>query len=221
MEMFVSGVLGVHILAGTIALFSGPVAMFSLKGGKTHRLWGKIYFYGMATVFLTALFLSIFKNIPFLLMIAFLSMYLVTSGYRALYLKKLHLGQKATIGDWIFLLVSLAGCLSLVGWGVYIIFFAGSNFGIVGVILGLLGCRLIYKDMKKFIVPPTNKDHWLFSHVTGMAGGYVATVTAFAVVNVRFLPGPVTWILPTLVGFFLITRWMRNHKKNQTNTATS
>jgi hypothetical protein len=154
-------------------------------------------------------------------MIAFLSMYLVTSGYRALYLKKLHIGQKAPAFDWIFLSVSMTGCVALVGWGLYMIFFAGNNFGIVGVVLGLLGSRLVYKNVMRFIVPPTEKDHWLFAHVTGMAGGYVATFTAFAVVNIRFLPGPVTWILPTLVGFFLITRWMRIHKKRNADTATS
>lgn len=221
METLVSGMLGAHIIAGTIALFTGPVAMLTLKGGKNHRLWGKVYFYSMVVVFLTAVVLAIFKDIPFLFMIAFLSIYLVVSGYRALYLKKLHIGQKATTGDWMFIIVSLIGCMSLVGWGLYRIFILNSNFGIVGIVLGLLGCRLVYKDLKKFIVPPTDKDHWLFSHVTGMGGGYIATFTAFAVVNIRFLPGPITWILPALVGGFLIARWMRTYKKSKIDTAAS
>jgi uncharacterized membrane protein len=221
MENLLSGMLGAHIVAGTLALLTGPVAMLTLKGGRNHRLWGKVYFYSMVVVFLTAVVLSVFKDIPFLLMIAFLSIYLVVSGYRALYLKKLHAGQKAAIGDWIFLIVSLAGCMALVGWGVYRIFVLSSNFGIVGIALGLLGCRLVYKDIKKFVVPPKDKDHWLFSHVSGMGGGYIATFTAFAVVNITFLPGPVIWILPAVIGGTLIARWAREHRKGKTRAVVT
>lgn len=94
----------------------------------------------------------------------------MVSGYRALYLKKLHDGQKATTRDWIFVVISLIGCMGLAGWGLYRIFVLNNNFGIVGIALGLLSCRLAYRDLRKFVVPPADKEHWLLSHVTGMGG---------------------------------------------------
>ncbi len=204
----------VHISAGTIALIAGPLAMLTKKGGRQHRAWGNVYSYGMCIVFVTAVYLSVFKEIPFLLMIAFFSFYLVVSGYRALSYKKLHKGQRVAIGDWIFSVASFLFSLALVGWGIYKILVAGDAFGVVGIALGGLGCRLIYTGIKAFLVRPTDKKYWLYKHVTSMGGAYIATFTAFAVVNVTFLPGPVTWILPTLVGTFFIVRWKRNYQSS-------
>lgn len=62
----------------------------------------------MLVVFVTAVALSIFKDIPFLLMMAFFSFYLVVLGYRALSYKKLHKGQKVALGGWLFIGVFFA-----------------------------------------------------------------------------------------------------------------
>jgi hypothetical protein len=35
--------LGVHITAGSGAFLLAPLALVTAKGGKAHRLWGKIY----------------------------------------------------------------------------------------------------------------------------------------------------------------------------------
>lgn len=220
MEKIIAGFLITHITAGTVALLSGPVAMFTAKGGNQHRRWGKVYFYAMVVVFLTALVLSIFKDIPFLLMIAFFSFYLVVAGYRALSLKNLHKGQKAPLGDWLFSIGSLMGSITLFGWGIYQ-FIQQSELGIVAIVLGALGCSIIFKRLRSFMKPPTDKNHWLYAHVTGMGGGYVATFTAFAVVNVHFLPGALTWILPSIIGGLLIKRWNWQHKKNVADKAAA
>jgi uncharacterized membrane protein len=45
---------GVHILLGSLALVIAPLAMLTIKGGRWHRRWGKIYFYAMAGVAFTA-----------------------------------------------------------------------------------------------------------------------------------------------------------------------
>ena len=190
MEEIIKIILITHIGAGTVALLSGPIAMFTKKGGKSHRRAGKVYAIGMVIVFITAVTLSVFKDIPFLLMIAFFSFYLVVSGYRALSYKKLHKGQKVAAGDFVFCWACFILSWVLVGWGVYKIGWEGNIFGLVGIVLGLLACRLIYTNISAFKKKPNDPQYWLFAHVTGMGGAYIATFTAFAVVNVTFLPAP-------------------------------
>ena len=210
--------LAVHILAGSTALVSGPVAMIARKGGKQHRQWGKIYFSAMVVVFITAVFMSLYKDIPFLLMIAVLSFYLVVSGNRALALKNLHRGQKAGWRDWSFAIVSQVFCLGLLIWGARQ-WIAGDNLGIAAVVLGSLGVVSTSLSIRKFIVPPEDKDHWLYAHVGGMAGGYIAAVTAFMVVSVTFLPDPWPWIIPAMVGVPLIRLWRYRYQKRQEQKA--
>src|SRR5258708_6396890 len=66
----------VHISAGFMAFFLAPAALITAKGGKQHRRWGKIYFWMMAVVALTALVLSVYRPIPFLTLVAVFSFYM-------------------------------------------------------------------------------------------------------------------------------------------------
>ncbi len=211
-------ILAVHIVAGSTALVSGPVAMVAPKGGKQHRRWGKVYFFGMVVVFVTAVFMSLYKDIPFLLMIAILSFYLVVSGNRALALKNLHRGQKVGWHDWSFAIVSQVFCIGLLAWGAHQ-WIAGNTLGIAAVVLGALGVRSTYLSMRKFIIPPEDKNHWLYAHVGGMAGGYIATVTAFMVVSATFLPDPWPWVVPAMIGVPLIRIWRYSYQKRQKQKA--
>ena len=68
--------LTIHILAGTIALLCAALAVTSEKGKKLHVLSGRTYFWGMATIFLTAIPMSIITSNIFLFLIAIFSFYL-------------------------------------------------------------------------------------------------------------------------------------------------
>ena len=91
-ELLVSLVRYLHIATAATALVIAPCAMIANKGGDYHRLWGKIYFYAMAVVALTALVLAIYGLNLFLGVLALFSFHLVASGYRALYHKRVHEG---------------------------------------------------------------------------------------------------------------------------------
>ena len=54
--------LPIHILAGTIALLCAALAVSSEKGKRLHMISGRIYFWGMATIFLTAIPMSIISS---------------------------------------------------------------------------------------------------------------------------------------------------------------
>src|SRR5262249_23722902 len=74
--------LVIHITAGFISLFSALFAMLSTKGQTKHRFFGKCFFYGMTTVFFTAVPLSLIKSNLFLFLIAIFSYYLALTGWR-------------------------------------------------------------------------------------------------------------------------------------------
>jgi len=211
-EKILSGMLVIHIAGGTVALMSGLVAMLSLKGSKTHRLAGKIYFWAMTAVFIGALFTAIGHSKDFLLMVAFFSYYMTVRGYRVLYLKKLYQGQKAQPLDWFITIISGAFVLSLLAWGTWAIW-NGFGMGIVAMAFGLTGMSFFINDVNRFFNPPKEKMHWWYGHISSMGGSYISAVTAFVVVNIQLPQFQwVLWILPGIIGGILIGRTIRKYK---------
>lgn len=51
----------IHILLGLICVLSGVSAMFSQKGGRTHIVSGKTYYWGLVFVFITVVPLTIMR----------------------------------------------------------------------------------------------------------------------------------------------------------------
>jgi uncharacterized membrane protein len=188
-----------HILSGSLALLAGPIAMFNQDGGKTHRLSGKIYVWSMYVIFITSTSLSIYRSNLFLFLIGIFSMYLVIGGHRALSLKLLHKGQKAARIDWAILMISAVAGIGLVAMGIYLILAKSNSAGLVPGIFGLIMLSGTRQDYKRYTVPPTQKNHWLLKHISGMMGGYIATVTAFLVNNWQTDPPFISWLLPTVI----------------------
>ncbi|MBK9761020.1 MAG: hypothetical protein IPO90_13855 [Flavobacteriales bacterium] len=111
-------VLRLHGASGALALFVAPMAMFVYKGGLWHRRWGKIFFYSMILVCATAIIMAVAVPRNFwLALVAVFSFHMVASGYRSLYLKKLHEGLKPErLDKWLH---GVAGVFSggLLIWG--------------------------------------------------------------------------------------------------------
>src|ERR1700735_1184332 len=99
--VYLRAVLALHIAMGAVAFVCAPVALATVKGGRMHRRWGKIYFWAMAGVAGTAVFLSIMLPILFLVLVAVFIFYAAFSGYRILYLKALTRGGKPHFVDWL------------------------------------------------------------------------------------------------------------------------
>ena len=54
----------------------------------------------------------------------------------------------------------------------------------------------------------------MLAHIGNMMGAYIATVTAFVVVNINFVkPGWIVWLLPTALGLPVIMCYTRVWKK--------
>ena len=214
-ETIVSALRAAHIAAGFIALVVAPLAMIAKKGGDAHRRWGKVFFYSMAVVAATAIIIGIVRPNVFLAMVAVFSFHLVATGYRSLYHKRLHEGQKPATMDLV-----LQGTAGVINGGLFIWGFTNMLLGnrgsgtILFLVFGLIGSLMVWRNMQRFYSRANEKNEWLYAHMTGFLGGYIATVSAFSVVNMTFIkPVVLQWLWPTLVGAPLIALWVRHYRK--------
>lgn len=213
----------VHIVAGSLTLLSGLIAMSSKKGQSIHRLSGKIFFGAMTVTTILGLNAGIFRpNYQIFIPIAIISFYQAASGYRILFIKTLNKEQKPKIMDWALtigmLLTSfvfvLSGIMNLSSDIFYsIVLFSFST-------IGLYCCGV---DLYNYIKKPTNKFYWLFIHIFRMSHGFIAALTAFLVNNSKlfpFLPQVLLLVIPIAIGqpIISLTIWNYNRKMNKTKT---
>lgn len=212
METFVTTFRWIHIAAGMLALGLAPLALLTAKGGRAHRRWGKIYFWAMAVVASTAVVLALWRPQIFLALLAVFSFYMAFAGYRVLGRKRPDHGQGPRALDWAAALVTFAVSAALVVLGLVRPGASWQRLGIVPVVFGILGTVLSGLDIAKFVRPPADRNAWWFAHMAGMLGSYIATVSAFSVVNFTFLPLAVRWLWPTAIGTPLIALWITVYK---------
>jgi len=212
METLVTTLRWIHISAGTLALGLAPLAMLTVKGGRAHRLWGQIYFWSMAVVAATAVVMALWRPQIFLALLAVFSFYQAFTGYRSLSRKRPAQGQGPIALDWTAALVTFAVSAALAVLGLIRPGASWQRLGIVPVVFGVLGMILAGLDIRKFARPPADRNAWWFAHMAGMLGSYVATVSAFSVVNFTFLPIAVRWLWPTVIGTPLIVVWITYYK---------
>ncbi len=207
MENFRTYILYVHILAGGVSLIAGLIPMLSKKGSQLHIQLGKVYFWVMFVIFVTALlrFRPEMKLI-FLSCIAIFSFYMTFTGRRLIQMKNNILPK---LWDWVALSVAFGFALMMAG----IAFWGGLHQNLfLAVVLGLFSLILFsftYKDYLLFTGKAELEHmHWFMNHIARMVGSYIATVTAFVVVNNKgFLPDLVAWIAPTVIGVYAIIKW--------------
>ena len=204
-----------HMTAGLVALVVAPMAMIVGKGGDWHRRWGKAFFYAMAIVVVTAIILGIARENLLMAMVAVFSFHMIASGYRALYLKRLHEGQRPARMD--ILIMGLAGAMNggLFLWGATHLALGHRNSGpIIFLVFGLIGLVFVWRDLQRFFQRESDRREWLYAHMTGFLGGYIATVSAFSAVNLEMIrPLWLQWLWPTIVGAPLIVLWVRHYKR--------
>lgn len=199
-----------HIFSGFTALFIGLVPMFSKKGGNLHKVTGMIYFWAMFGVFLTTCIMFAHKpnSLLFLFLIGLFSFYQTLSGYRTLKYKTTAIPTKlfdkiTTVGIWIT-------SISMVLLGIYSFIIGQTGSGILYSIFGLFLFGEAVIDYKFYLAKKTisSRDKptkWLYRHITRMGSSYIATFSAFVVVNNTMLPNLVAWIAPGIIGGIILT----------------
>ena len=206
-----------------MAFLCAPIALLTVKGSKVHRRWGKVYFWAMAGVAVTALILSFALPVFFLAMVAVFSVYSAFAAYRVLYLKDMYRRARPKAVDWFAavvtvlssLLLFLMGFLQPVLMGVGVIRMAGHTVSIVSIVFGIIGMRMGLCSIHGFIKALGEKMFWWFAHMQGMIGSYIAAMTAFSAVNLSHWFGAAwwVWLWPTISGVPAISIWTTYYKK--------
>lgn len=198
METFISLTIFFHASAGGLALISGLLAIFFKKGKRKHIISGKFYFWSMLLVIITGLFVGWYKNNLFLQAIAVFSFYLAFTGKRLLrYKNKIN----PQFIDWFANIIATAVALCMLYFSIKIMLKVGFA-GPVPMLLvfGLILLTMSTNDLKRMINKKFMKNAWLYDHIARMGGSFIATVTAFIVVNIQFSPAWALWLLPTIIG---------------------
>ncbi|MCH8555435.1 MAG: DUF2306 domain-containing protein [Schleiferiaceae bacterium] len=204
MELYLKITLITHIIAGFSALTTGLLALLAKKGGRLHRAVGKLFFFSMLLVALSALGISIPKQQSFLLMIAVFAFFQNYFGMRASQQRDM----KPVWRDWAVLVIGSINS-----------FFMVYSLDIVLVVFGIINGALAFGQLKIYLQvikgEKLSKTKWLEQHIGMMVGAFIATLTAFIIVNVRDVsPSWLPWLAPTAVLVPLIIYYQRKYTGN-------
>ena len=147
-----------HVGAGVTALVVAPVAMLTQKGGSAHRRWGRVYFWAMFVIFVTALAVLLFRPNVFLFIISILGFYGAFSGVRSLRRKRPERGERAARLDWGAASLALLAGVSFIVWGALSLLglVAGETptaFSVLGIVFGMVLSKDALDDLKSFRRP--------------------------------------------------------------------
>ncbi len=203
--------LFLHIIGGSVGLLTGMLNILRKKGDKGHKQVGRIFFLSMSTAGFSALVLSCIHPNYFLFMIGVFTLYLVGTGQR--YLKRKQQNNiYSNKMDWIISFLMLLSAILFLAMGILSLI-KSNLFGLVFITFGILGLLFVKQDFINYSGKSAIKNYYIIGHLQRMAGGFIAALTAFLVVNAKFfpeqIPGFIYWLLPTFVLTPLIIKWSR------------
>ncbi|HMP31656.1 MAG TPA: hypothetical protein PKD85_18785 [Saprospiraceae bacterium] len=198
--------LYIHIIAGSMSLISGSIILSLKKGDQFHKLLGRLFFYSLAISMIFSVPISIQKSNVFLFIIAVWTLYMLITGLRSL--KKINIKNVNAV-DWLITLVMLFFGIILSGYGVFALI-KGSLMGLVAIVFGAISLLLVLSDIRFYRAEGKYKNQFLIIHIQRMVGAYIASITAFVVVNNTVLPNVVAWLLPTIILVPLIIYWTKS-----------
>lgn len=202
--------LVLHIIGGTVSLLSGLGAVISKKGGLWHRRFGRLFFYAMLLTTLSALIMAAIKSGVFLFTIGVFSFYQSYMGYRAIKNKSM----VANTYDKIIWALALVNAVVMVST-LHPVLLVFGGIGLANTIRQLI-------HQLKLKGQAAAKGDWLQLHIGMMMGAFIATITAFVVVNAPDNLGTAAatllWLAPTLLLVPLLVYWSIKYKKRATTS---
>jgi hypothetical protein len=193
-----------HIISGHVALILGAYLMATTKGNSRHRMLGKLFYYAMLVISISAIYISVTKSLSHLLHIGIFAFYQNYAGRRAIQEKSL----KLNFPDWIvWSVAAINGVAMVLTMNIVLMVFGGISLSLtVGSLVN--GVKVINGQT---ISPKA----WLSQHIGYMVGAYISTITAFIVVNISTAGiWWILWLLPTIILVPLIVFWTRKYARN-------
>ncbi len=204
--------LVLHVAGGSLALLAGTLAASVRKGRKWHLLGGKLFFYG---VFIASVCSLIITNMHgheniFLFVVAGFALYMASSGYRMIILKRKY-NNSDLVFSWVDYLVLIFGLT----FGLFLCLLAIKGFGkgnllaLSPCIFGLLCLWFSSADLSLAAGKKAIKQTWLYNHIIRMISALVASYIAFLVVNVHVEQSWLLWLAPAVAGIAAIIFFIR------------
>lgn len=202
----------IHIVFGSLALLSGALVLLLKKGNALHKRIGKLYF---MIGFLATIFSLIIASSPnhynlFLFTIGILTLYFLLGGFFAFKINKKQLK--------ILALTMIVTAVVMILYALYLLYKGHITSGIILIFFGLLGTANAYLVDYRIIINQRGKitiNKRISLHIGKMIGSYIAMSTAFVVVNNIFYFRILNWILPAIIGSFLIRHYLRTNGKRK------
>ncbi len=192
--------LYIHIVAGFVSLGTAYLLLFLKKGDKRHKKFGMYYVYGMSTIFVTAIPLSMMGLVqPFLFAVAIFSFYFAFAGYRQ---AKVRTGARESVDKALTLLMFIAGVMLLLfATDVLEMGFFGQFEGLrtVALIFGFACLVITVYDFNRF--RKTDKPNFYDRttiHLNFMLAGTIAATTAFISTVELFPQEWMNWAMPNV-----------------------
>ena len=203
MELIAAITLYLHIIAGAVTLLTGPVAIFyNFKDPKKHRLVGKVFYYAMLFVVVSAI-AGFFKDPgalfrQFLLGISLLVLAGILKGVRAIFLMK---GGQVLKLDWAYTMMLAVSGIWMMGTSIWNYTSGGHvAFSILFAVFGIGSMVDVRQNYRVFSRPDLlDRLDWMNLHSSAMIGAFIASTTAFTVNAAPFLPWWAQWFGPTLL----------------------
>jgi uncharacterized membrane protein len=202
--------LTLHIAGGTLGLLAGTYIFLTKKGTQQHQRLGKVFSISMLGAGICSLILSTLHRNEFLFAVGIFTIYMVSTGWRYLYLKNISIGQKPLAIDWLLMLFMIIGCIGFLSLGVLSII-DHEYLGAIIIVFAWRGLSFVQQDYNTYQGKITAKNYWLIFHLQRMMGAYIASLTAFAVVNAPERLSFVPWLLPSAILVPYIVKWSRKY----------
>lgn len=210
--------LTIHIIGGTLGLLAGTYIAIAKKGDKQHKLVGKIFAFSMLGAGFCSFVLATMHRNDFLFVVGIFTIYMVATGWRYLYLKDILNGQKALLIDWLIIGFMAVGALFFAYIGIQLAM-EKAPFCLVFFFFVHRSVSFILKDIRTYRGQIETKNYWLTLHLQRMMGAYIASLTAFAVVNAPQQVSIIPWLLPAALLIPLVVKWSRKYKIPLSKTA--
>jgi hypothetical protein len=210
-------VLGLHIIAGAVALLVFWIPLVTSKGGRTHRRAGWVYVTAAAVVAVTgiasAVRLIVYAPRPYAwrggIFLVYVGLFAAASallGARALRPQR-RVGRAQNAVDLVPSLLLVAGGVALVAFGV-------SQAQLLFVLFAALGVGQGAMHLRSWLEHRKSREGRLLAHMSAMGTSCITTLTAFIVVNAPRLGmrrfDPRLWALPIVVlglGLAMVRRY--------------
>ncbi len=192
------GVFLVHIAAGFIAMLSGLMPLFTPKGGREHKSWGRVFIWTMGVTSFTAFPLAYWRSDLFQAEVGVFSGYLTFFGLRIVQ-KNRSAGQASPL-DWaaavvsflVFLLLGAAGASALV-------VSPARPQARASLLFGLLGLLVAGRDIYSLVFQDFSRRRRVIDHMVALSLALLTGYAAFLNTQLYRLTG-LNWPLDAKMG---------------------